>query len=253
MQKEAWICTIAGTVLGALGCLLRWLQCEMIFDEVTGLPTKGAGISTLMVLLLALMTAGLWWLSGRISVPTVSEEPEDAMTATNKVVSGVLIFASLVAGAGAAYMFLTEESTLLRVTALLGLLSAPLPALYPSLSRWGGFGALLSLFPVVFFSVWLVAFYKDHAVNPVVWEYGMEILTITVCLFAAYRVSGCMYYRLHMRRTVFACMLALTICLTILMDRAPASARFLLLGWGLGFGGICWLLLRSVPVPEEEQ
>ena len=41
MQKNAWTYSMAGAVLGTFGLLLRWLQCEIIFDE-TGLPVKSA-------------------------------------------------------------------------------------------------------------------------------------------------------------------------------------------------------------------
>lgn len=252
MQKKAWTYAIAVTLLGAFGGLLRWLQCEMIFDEVTGLPEKGAGISAVLTVYLLLMAAGLWWLSGYVTARCGDGDPEGALNTSSRVINILLITASAAAGLGAAYMFLTESSTMLRVAALLGVLSATLPALYPSLSRWSGFGALLSLFPVAFFSLWLVTFYKSHAVNPVVWEYSMEVLAVSVALFAAYRVSGCLFYRLKLRHTVFACGLGMAGCLTVIMDRAPASARILLLGWGIAFGGIGWVLLRNA-VPREEE
>lgn len=250
MQKEAWTYAIAGTVMGAFGGLLRWLQCEMIFDEA-GLPVKGAGISAGLVFYLLYMPAVLWLLSRRVTARAGDVDPETALSATGRVTNVLLIASSAIAGLGAAYMFFTESSLFMRLTALLGLLAAILPALYPSLSRWGGFGAFLSLLPVFFFSLWLVAFYKSHAVNPVVWEYGVEILAISACLFAVYRLSGCLFYRLKLRHTVFACGLGLAGCLTVLMDRAPAGARILLLGWSLGLGTLCWILLRSAPPRKE--
>lgn len=251
MQKKAWIYAIAITVLGAFGGLLRWLQCEMIFDEITGLPQKDAGISTVLTVYLILTVGALWWLSGYVTARCGEGDPEGALNIFSRVINILLIAASVVAGLGGAYMFLVEHSTMLRVAALLGILSATLPALYPALPRWGGFGAFLSLLPVAFFSLWLVTFYKSHAVNPVVWEYGMEILAISVTLFAAYRVSGCLFYRLNLRHTVFACGLGTVGCLTVLMDRASADARILLLGWGVAFGVLSWVLLRNA-VPRED-
>ena len=59
MHKDAWTYTMAGTVLGAFGLLLRWLQWEIIYDETSGLPAPNAPVSWLLVLFLAGMAAAL--------------------------------------------------------------------------------------------------------------------------------------------------------------------------------------------------
>ena len=253
MQREAWTYSMTATVLGAFGVLLRWLQCEIIFDEVTGLPVKNAPVSYFLVLFLFAVAAGLWWLSGRMSVHRSSEEPEEALKSPNREVGILLAVAAVAVALGAVWMFLKEDSTLMRVTALLGLLSAPVLAMMPSLPRWGGFGAVLSLIPVVFFSLWIVTFYKENAVNPVVWEYGVQILSIAAGLLAAYRLCGYLFYRINARRTIFACALALTLCLTVLMDQASMGARIMFAGWGIGFGTLCWVLLYNFLPPEETE
>ena len=40
MQKEAWRYSMSATVMGAFGVLLRWLQCEAIFPDDSGLPVE---------------------------------------------------------------------------------------------------------------------------------------------------------------------------------------------------------------------
>ncbi|MBQ7737715.1 MAG: hypothetical protein IJT62_07780 [Oscillospiraceae bacterium] len=251
MQKEAWTYGIAATVLGALGMLLRWLQRQIIFEEETGLPIKNAPISVVFVVFLILAAAGLWWLSGRLSWENAPQEPEDALAQPFRVVSVLLAAAGFAAGAGAAYMFLTETSLLLRVAALLGLFCAPVLALTPSLPRWGGFGTLLAVLPVLFFSFWLVLFYRESAVDPIVWEYGVQMLSIAGCLFAAYRLCGYVYYRIKARVAVFACALGMVLCMTVLMDDASLGARALFAGWGVGLGTLCWLLVYNFSAGEK--
>jgi len=254
MQREAWTYSMTATVLGAFGVLLRWLQCEIIFDDVTGLPIKNAPVSYFLVLFLLAVAAGLWWLSGRMSVRRSSQEPEEALSQPNREVGVLLGVAAAAVAVGAIWMFLKEINTLMRVTALLGLLSAPVLAMMPSLPRWGGFGALLSLIPVVFFSLWIVMFYKENAVNPIVWEYGVQMLAIAAGLLAAYRLCGYLFYRINARRTVFSCALALTVCLTVLMDQASMGERIMFAGWGIGYGTLCWVLLNNfLPADGTEE
>ena len=244
---------MAGTVLGAFGLLLRWLQWEIIYDEASGLPLANMPVSYLVVLYLAVMTAVLWWLSGRMGAELGSEEPEKAMAETGRLVNVLLIIAALAAGGGSALMFLKESSVLMRANALLGILSAFTLANYPTLSRWGGFGAVLSLLPVAFFSLWIVLFYKTNAVNPIVWEYGIQILAIAGALLASYRLSSCLFYRSDPRKTIFACALGQAISLTVLMDNASTGARVLFAGWAIGLGVLCWVLVRNFGTEPEEK
>ena len=57
MQKNAWIYSMTAMIMGAVGVLLRWLQCEIIYDAETGLPVRGAGISVLLVVALLALPA----------------------------------------------------------------------------------------------------------------------------------------------------------------------------------------------------
>ena len=237
---------MAGTVLGAFGLLVRWLQCEIIFDE-SGLPVKNAAVSWLLVVYVAVMTAVLWWLSGRMGMENASEEPEEALGAAPREARALLILGALAIGLGAGVMFLRMEETIFRIAALAGILSAPVMALYPSLSRWGGFGAGLSVLPAAFFSLWLVSFYKANAVNPVLWSYAVEILAIAGCLLAAYRCAAWLFYRSEPRKSIFGCALATAFSLMVLMDEITAGERIMFAGWAICFAVICWILLRSVP------
>ena len=252
MQKQAWTYSLTGAVLGAFALLLRWLQGEMIIDE-TGLPVKGAAISVLLVVFLFTAAAALWVLAGRLGAERSSAEPEEALAVTNPVPTVLLALAGAAALAGALLLVVEAESLFLRVTALLGVLAAAALSLYPSLPRWGGFGAGLALLPVVFFALWLVEGYKDNAVNPIVWDYGMLILAIAGALFAAYRLCGYVYYRINSRRTVFACALAVLLCLSVLMDELPLGIRVIMAGWAIGYGTLCWVLWRNLLPPKAEE
>ena len=164
------------------------------------------------------------------------------------------IAAAALAALGSAYLFFKEASTLMKAAALLGILSAPVLAMMPQIPRWGGFGAALSVLPVLFFCLWLVVFYKENAANPILWSYGMEILAIAMCLLAVFRLSAYLFYRAKPRRAIFACMLALITSLATLTDSVSLGARAVLGGWGIGTAVMCWIIINNFvpPAPEED-
>ena len=171
------------------------------------------------------------------------------------ILSRLLGFAAAaLAALGSAYLFFKEDSTLMKAAALLGILSAPVLAMMPQIPRWGGFGAALSVLPVLFFCLWLVVFYKENAANPILWSYGMEILAIAMCLLAVFRLSAYLFYRAKPRRAIFACMLALITSLATLTDSVSLGARAVLGGWGIGTAVMCWIIINNFvpPAPEED-
>lgn len=254
MQKKAWIYTMAGTVLAAFTVMLRWLQTQTVFDAETGLPTLHAPLTTMLVAALLLAAAALWWLSGRMGADNAPEEPEQALALPHRETGWILIATAALAAIGSAYLFFTEDGTLMKAAALLGILSAPVLAMMPQLPRWGGFGAALSVLPVLFFCLWLVVYYKDNAANPILWSYGMEILSIAMCLLAVFRLSAYLFYRANPRRAIFACMLALVTSLSSLTDGVSLGSRAVLGGWGIGAAVMCWIIIYNFlpPVPEED-
>lgn len=254
MQKYAWTYTMAGTVFSAVVVMLRWLQVQTIFDAETGLPQLNAPITTMLVASLILIAAALWWMSGRMKTDWAPEEPEDAFAQPHRETGGILIAVAILAAVGSLLLFFSEESTLMKAAALLGLLSAPVLAMLPHLPRWGGFGAALSVLPVLFFCLWLVVFYKENAANPILWSYGMEILAIAMCLLAVFRLSAYLFYRAKPRQAIFSCMLALITSLATLTDSVSFGTRAVLGGWGIGAAVMCWSIIHNFvpPAPEED-
>ena len=253
MQKKAWTYTMAGTVCAAVVVIFRWLQVQTVFDEETGLPTLHAPLTTMLVAVLLAVAALLWWLSGRMNADHAPEEPEEAFAVTHRETEWLLVAVAAVAALGSVYLFFTEDGTLMKAAALLGLLSAPVLAVMPQLPKWGGFGAALSVIPVIFYSLWLVVYYKNNAANPILWSYGMEILAIAMCLLAVFRLSAHLFYRAKPRRTIFACMLALVTSLATLTDSASLGLRVVLGGWGIGCAVMCWILIHNFTIPEPEE
>lgn len=250
-QAKAWFFSMSGLIAGAVAVLFRWLQIQIIFEEETGLPKSGTFISILMMLWMIAMPIVLWLIAGLMPTEGSSKEPEEALAAPNKEIPFITAFLALGAGAGAFLLFLKGDVKIEYIAALLGLLSIPALATFTSLPRWGGFGATLSVIPVVFFSLWLVVFYKTNAVNPVVWDYGPQILAITGCLYAAFRLCGYLFYRIEPRKTIAGCCTALGYSLMVLTDNCSIALRLIVICWGVFFGIMSWIIVRNFSLPEE--
>lgn len=247
---------MAAVVLGAFCVLLRWLQNVNTFEAETGLIAEGAVLSWLLALLLLASVVVLGILSWNLNRFTTPTEPEEALNDPPKGLIAVLGVAAMAAAIGSIVLFFTGIGVVNKFIGLLGLLAVPALMLYPFLPRWGFLGAVLSLNPLVFFCYWLVAGYREYAVDPVLWSYAPLILAIAAMCLACYRLSGYLFYRAKPAKTVFYCCLAPVFALTILMDTSAGAARLILGAWAVGLlalGGLLILNMTPPSLAEEEE
>ena len=254
MQKQAWIHSMTAVGLGAVCVLLRWLQNMNAFEPETGLGVPGHALNGLMALALLGSALGLWLLNRSLRTAMASEDPEKAMLDCPLPLTAVIVSGGIIAMGGAVLFYFTGVGTVAKMTALLGLFSVSALLLFPSLHRWGGFGAFLSLCPVLFFSVWLVVAYRDYARDPVLWNYAPLMLAIAASLYAVYRLSAYFHYRAQPTKAVYACCLGTMLDLTVLMDTAIGAGRLILGGWAVGFAAIAGLLVSNMSevLPEYD-
>lgn len=251
-QTQAWVFSMAGLISGACAVLLRWLQIEIIYDAETRLPQTGAMISSIMMLWMVAAPVILWLLAGKMPVAGTSLEPEEALAVPGKELLWILTLLTAGAGLGSLLLLFRGSTKTEYIVAMLSLLSLPAMVAMPFLPRWGSFGAILSVLPVLFFSFWLVTYYKNNAVNPVVWDYGTQILAIAGCLYASFRLCGYLFYRIEPRKTLFGCGVALTYCLMILTDKCSLAMRVILPCWGVFFGVMGWVIVNNLAPPNTE-
>ena len=249
MQRRAWIHAAAPMITGAMCLMLRWLQYINVFDEETGLPNASvlSRLVTIAFVLSALVLIGLSQSLRRFYTPY---DPDEAFDAPPKLLIGVLGAAAMVSAVGAVALYFLGNDLLLKLTALLALLSVPAMMLYPILSRWGFLGALMGLVPIAFFGWWLVIAYRENAPDPVLWLYAPQILSIAALLLATYRVTAYIYYRAKPVAAIRACSLAALFSVSTLMDEHIGMGRFILAGWAFAMMAIIWLLVCNMQPPE---
>ena len=254
MQKQAWIHSLTAVGLGAVCVLLRWLQNMNVFDAETGLAAPRHTLSILLALLLMGSAVAMFVMNRSLRAASASDDPEQAMAELPMPLTAVIVAAGVIAAGGAVMSFFLGVGTVNKVTALIGLVSVTGLLFFPFLNRWGGFGAFLSLMPVVYFSVWFVVAYRDYARSPVLWSYAPLMLAIAASLYGVYRLSAYFHYRAQPLKAVYACCLATMLNMTVLMDTAIGAGRLILGGWAIGFAAIAGLLILNMSevLPEYD-
>lgn len=250
MRKQAVTYCITAMILGAFALMLRWLQCSMIFKPGTDLAVAGSPVSYLMALVIVVVPLVLWRLSRQSGIKAATKEPDAALSRPNLAAGALLGLAALVAALGAVLLFFQTGNMELKIAALLGLLAAPVLMLYPSLPGWGGIGSAFSLIPVAFYALWMIVIYKEHAVNPVLWSFAVEILSVAAGLYAFFQLSAYLFYSAKPRKALFACGLATVYGMIALADSSLLSVKLLHGSWCVAMMVMAWILLSNVP--EEE-
>jgi len=250
MRKQAATYCITAMITGAFALLLRWLQCSMIFKPESDLAVAGSPISYVMALVIVAVPLVLWRLSRQSGIKAATKEPEAALSRPNPAAGVLLGVAALVAALGAVLLFFQTGNLELKIAALLGLLAAPVLMLYPSLPGWGGVGAVFSLIPVAFYALWMIVIYKENAVNPVLWSFAVEILSVAAGLYAVFQLSAYLFFSAKPRKALFACGLATVYGMMALADSSLLSVKLLHGSWCAALVVMGWILLTNVP--EEE-
>lgn len=246
MQSAAYKLTGFTAVISALGFLLRWLQNMNIIDAETGLATKDAGVSALVLALIAVVFAILlvWTiLLRRCDAPLAPEEAFVGKTFLATAFGIVVALALMVSGvirllqAGSAMWPVVQRICGIgTMAASLGVLLMVTGASQPEKAGTRRIGSAIV---VVFGCLWLIASYKDAAADPVLWRYGLDIVAVCVALIAFYYAAGYFFGEPKPLRSIFFCYFGGFLCVMCVIDEhslaesvTMASVALLLMMWG---------------------
>lgn len=254
----ALVCFTAG--LGAFGMFFRWLQNQTAFDTDTGLNEPGV-INVLVVLVILIAAAVLLLKLRSISkaglvLPNSVYEAFRGRTVVYPVV--IWLIGILMAAGGAITLSNVQFDALktpMSIVAVLGILSGlSFPMICTAARRRfsPGLVSLLMTLPIVMFCVWLVASYKQHATNPVVWAYSIEILAICAAIIAFFYTAGYPYGRAQPEKAVFWAALGAFFCFMTLADTRYAGEQILFLGAGAELLMEIWMIVSNVK-PEQDE
>ena len=236
-------CYVAGA--GAFGVFFRWMQLQLAYND-NDLPDKSAW--NFLVPLLMAVGAFVFYRFVKGMKKRHKVVPDDFFAALKNegkiyAVCRWAIGSAMIAGG--VWLFFSCETDLnsvfLRILAVLGILtgvSFPLLLTMANKPHITGNSAklLLSVVPVLFSGMWLLTCYKQNSINPVQWDFVVEIITVIITLSAFLNVAGFAYNVPNWKKSMFYCMFGAMLCIMSLADSRYmgqqvmfASAAFMML------------------------
>ena len=248
-------CYVLGA--GAFGIFFRWMQLQLAYND-NDLPDKSAWNVLVPLLILAAAFVFL-----RFIKKTEKEKlylPDgffEALKNEGKVfnicrwaIGGLMIL-------GSAYLFLSceldQNATFLRILAVFGVLTGvSFPLLLASANKphvtSNTAVTLFSLAPILMFAVWLLTSYKQNSINPVQWDYVVEILTLIIALLAFFRVAGFAYGVVDYKKAMFFCMWGAMLCLTTIADSRYLAQQIMFASAALMLIMFNWIMVANLRV-----
>ena len=250
-------CYVIGA--GAFGIFFRWMQLQLAFEN--GLPEKS--VWHFFVLLLIVACAAVFWYFIRKFEKaglSLSGNFFEAFSNSGKLYTILRWLFGAILCAGSILLFLGSELdanvTFLRVLSGFGLLSGiAFPLLLSCANRPHAVKnstiTLLAIFPLFFFATWLLTSYKQNSINPIIWLYAIEVLTLIVDMLAFFRIAGFAYGVPDAKKTMFNCMLGSMLSLMSLADNRYLGQQVIFLAVALMFIMVVWIMIANLRVPEE--
>ena len=250
-------CYIIGA--GAFGIFFRWMQLQLAFEN--GLPEKSVW-HTFVLLLIAASAAVFWYFIRKFEKAGLSLSGDffEALSNSGKLYTVLRWLFGVILCAGSVLLFMSSELdanvTFLRVLSGFGFLSGiSFPLLLSCANRPHAVKnstiTLLAIFPLFFFCTWLLTSYKQNSINPIIWMYAIEILTLIVDALAFFRIAGFAYGVPDAKKTMFNCMLGAMLSLMSLADNRYLGQQVMFLAVALMFIMIVWIMIANLRVREE--
>lgn len=244
---------------GAFGVFLRWLQDQTAFNEL-GLADKSAFHVIVPLFLLAAA-----WVFRRFLIQFESQGlvlPGDFYQAleTDMRLLELLRWAfGAIICAGALLLLISTETDrfagMQRALSLLFFLSGlslPLQLHLADRSpgpRW--VLCLLSMPPMLAFSLWLVLSYRENAINPVAWAYVLQVGTAIMGMLTFFRLAGFAFGAPDGRRAMFDSMFCALLMIMSLADERYTGMQAILLGCALMLLLYNWIMVENLEQREK--
>ena len=249
---------------GAFGVFFRWMQRQLAFED--GL-VKGSVWNVIVPL--SILAVGYVFLrfvdrfkNERCYLP---DELEEALVSPGKLYTIVRWAVGILMCVGALAVLATCETdknaVMLRVVALLaGLTGVTFPQILSAANQkkaWLGpkVLCLFSFLPMLLFAVWLILSYKENAINSVIWDSSIEIITLCVGMVSFFRVGGFAFGQPNCWRAMFFAMFGAFLCIMSLADSRNIGLQIILLSAALMLINYNWIMvanLRSRAAEEKE-
>ena len=253
------VCYVAGA--GAFSVFIRWLQTMLAYND-EGLVDSS--VFNFLVPAIAVASAILF----RSFIKKfqkeryfINEDFFEAFKNDSKVYSVLRWLVGIIMIVGSLMLLMEcevdREAKFLRVLAGLGVLSGiAFPILLESANKphvtKPGTICFLSALPIVLFCFWLVTCYKINAINPVLWDYSMEVITIVICILSFFYMAGFPYSVQKPWRAMFFAMLGCSLCIMMMADERYMGMELMYLGSAAMQLYYVWVMICNFAQKEKE-
>lgn len=242
MRALETCCYVVGA--GAFGVFIRWLHnIAGTNDEHLYNDTIWAFLVPLIIIIAALVFVGMVRKFAKDRF-YVDEDVCEALKNTGRIYQAIRIVIGVIMAGGSALLIaqceLDRAANLLRVVGAMGVITG---VSFPFMMKWynqpkrrESLMYVFSILPVLMFSVWLVATYKQNDINGVVWQYGVEIIAVCAAICAFFRAAGFSFYSVKSTRILFSSFFGAFILIVTLADERYLGQQAMIIG------SVCMLL-----------
>ena len=236
MRTSAVTMPFFALLAGAAGFYLRLTELWNVFDERTGLPRRGAGVTSalialsaafLLIIILFSLRAGL-----RYSSPGGFENAFGAEALSYPFVFFIIGLVWL----GATIMHLVElnadgaipaSELVFSILSALAAISTSLFAIEIYQDPRRKAKQALSIVPTIFMCYWLILLYRNNASNPILLSYCYQCLAIIASAVAFYFTSGYAFNKPALIKTIFSYFAAIYFSFVTLADAHPPGIKLI--------------------------
>lgn len=247
-------CYVIGA--GAFGVFFRWMQLQLAYND-KGLPDRSAWNVLVPLLIVVSAFVFLRFISKvqkkeRLALP---ESFFDALRNEGKLYSFCRTAIGIIMIAGSLLLFATcetdQNSVFLKILAGLGVLSGlSFPMLLTTANKPHAAGkstpTLFSILPILLYGMWLLTCYKQNSINPVTWDYAVEIVTVISSLLAFFYVAGFAYGVPNWKKSMFWCMLGAMLCIMTISDTRFLGQQIMLIASALMMVMLNWIMVANL-------
>lgn len=238
-MRKLTLLPLGALLLGVAGAALRGAELTTVFDPVSGLPQRGAGVSAALIILfiavLALSLAAAIVITLRLDVPEIFEKAYYTGSylsfAVRAVLGATLIVMAVVCTFGRTDLMALSGLPRLVFIAFMILSGAGMVVMaYYSYTQRAESTLLRlgSVMPAIFYCYWMVALYRINAGNPVILDYCYGCLALGGAAMSSYYAAGFTYKRKNIFGTVFVSLLSIFLLTVSLADSYPIELKAVL-------------------------
>ena len=251
-------CYVLGA--GAFGVFFRWMQLQLAYNDES-LPDRSAwNILVPLLIIAAAFVFSKFVRNDEKAELSLSDNIFEALHNDGKIFSFVRCFLGLMMVIGSILLFAQCEAdrnaTFFKVLAVLGFLSGISFTLFltcvnkPNVTKNSTL-TLLSIFPIALFAVWLLTCYKTNSINPIGWDYAVEIVTLIITALAFFRIAGFAFGVPDAKKSMFFCMFGGMLCIMSIADNRYIGQQIMLASTGLMLTTFNWIMMANLRTPEE--